>query len=73
MDGIFRQKNIDRVSSPEKLDEYIKVTTPGVWVALAAMVILLTGVLIWGTLGELTVHNADGTTRTVAPITFVLN
>ncbi len=70
---IFRQKSIDRVSSPEKLDDYIRVTTPSVWIALAAILILLLGAILWGTLGELTVHNADGTTETVAPITFILN
>jgi len=73
MSNIFRQKNIDHVSSPEKLDEYIKVTTPGVWIILAAIVILLIGAAVWGFAGELTVHNADGTTKTVAPITFIMN
>ena len=71
--GIFRQKSIDKVSSPEKLDDYIRVTTPSVWITLAAIVILLVGTIIWGTLGELTMHNADGTTQTVAPITFIIN
>ena len=71
--GIFRQKNIDKVSSPEKLDDYIRVTTPSVWITLAAIVLLLIGALVWGTFGELTVHNADGTTKTVAPISYILN
>ncbi len=71
--GIFRQKSIDKVSSPEKLDDYIKVTTPSVWLTLAAIVILLIGALVWGVTGELTIHNDDGTTETVAPITFIMN
>ena len=71
--GIFRQKSIDKVSSPEKMDDYIRVTTPSVWITLAAMVILLVGVIIWGTFGELTIHNDDGSTQTVAPITFIIN
>lgn len=71
--GIFRKKSIDKVSSPEKLDDYIRVTTPSVWIALAAMVILLIGVIVWGCFGELTVHNADGTIETVTPITYILN
>ena len=71
--SIFRQKSIDKVSSPEKLDDYIRVTTPSVWIALAAMVILLVGVIVWGCFGELTVHNNDGTTETVTPITYILN
>lgn len=73
MNGIFRQKNIDKVSSPEKLDDYIRVTTPSVWITLAAIIVLLAGVIVWGIFGELTVHNEDGTTETVAPITFITN
>ena len=71
--NIFRQKSIDRVSSPEKLDDYIRVTTPSVWITLAAIVILLVGLIIWGTFGELMIHNDDGTTQMVAPITFIVN
>ena len=71
--GIFRQKSIDKVSSPEKLDDYIRVTTPGVWITITAIIILLVGTIVWGTFGELTIHNSDGTTETVAPITFIIN
>ncbi|MBO5550463.1 MAG: hypothetical protein J5966_00765 [Lachnospiraceae bacterium] len=70
---IFRQKSIDKVSSPEKLDDYIRVTTPGVWITITAFVILLVGTIVWGTFGELTIHNSDGTTETVAPISFIIN
>ena len=73
MNGIFRQKSIDKVSSPEKLDDYIRVTTPSVWITLAAIVILLAGFIVWGIFGELTIHNSDGTTKTVAPISFIIN
>ena len=50
---IFRKKSIDRMSSPEQLNDYIKVTNPGVWMALAAIVILLIGVCVWGVFGKL--------------------
>ena len=70
---IFRQKSIDKVSSPEKLDDYIKVTTPSVWITLAAVILLIVGALIWGIFGELTVHEDDGSARKVAPITYILN
>ena len=50
---IFRKKSIDRMSSPEQLNDYIKVTNPGVWMALAAIVILLVGVCVWGVFGTL--------------------
>ena len=73
MNDIFRQKSIDKVSSPEKLDNYIKVTTPSVWITLAAILVLLIGAIVWGIFGELTIHNLDGTIEKVAPITFLLN
>ena len=73
MNGIFRQKSIDKVSSPEKLDNYIRVTTPSVWITLAAILVLLIGALVWGIFGELTIHNIDGTIDKVAPITFLIN
>ena len=73
MSSIFRQKSIDKVSSPEKLDDYIRVTKPSVWITLAAVGVLLVGTIVWGIFGELTIHNDDGTTKTVAPISFIIN
>lgn len=51
--SVFRQKSIDRVSSPEQLDDYIKVTNPGIWIVLAAVVVLLAGFIVWGAVGTL--------------------
>lgn len=50
---LFRKKSIDRVSSPEQLDSYIRVANSGVWMVLIAIVILLTGACVWGVLGHL--------------------
>ncbi len=58
---LFRKKSMEKVSSPEQLNEYIRVSDPGVWMVLAAIVILLIGVCIWGVLGHL-----DTTVKTVA-------
>lgn len=52
-DRIFRQKSVDRMSSPEQLNDYIKVTNPGVWMLLAAIAILLIGICVWGVFGKL--------------------
>ena len=52
-DSIFRKKSLDRVSSPEQLTDYIKVSSPSVWIVLAAMVILLISVLIWSVFGTI--------------------
>jgi hypothetical protein len=50
---LFRKKSLDKVSSPEQLNEYIRVANPGVWMVLAAIVILLAGVVVWGFIGHL--------------------
>ena len=71
--NIFRKKSLERVSSPEQLNDYIRVTTPSVWIVLAALVLLLVGMLVWSVFGKVEVHNADGSTEEIAPITYVTN
>lgn len=50
---VFRKNSIEKISSPEQLNEYIRVSTPGVWLVLAAIIILLAGVCAWGFFGRL--------------------
>ena len=50
---LFRAKSLERVSSPEQLNDYIRVTNPSVWMALAAVVFLLIGICVWGMFGKL--------------------
>lgn len=50
---LFRKKSIDRISSPEQLDAYIRVANPGFWTVLLAIVVLLAGVCVWGVFGRL--------------------
>ncbi len=71
--NIFREKSLERVSSPEALNDYIRVTTPSVWIVLAATVLLLVGMLVWSIFGTVEVHNEDGSTQEIAPITYVTN
>lgn len=51
--GIYRKKSIDRVKSPEQLNDYIRVPNPSVWLILAAIIILLVGICVWGVFGKL--------------------
>lgn len=44
---VFRKKSLDRISSPEALSDYLRVTSPAVWLILAAVILLLAGMLIW--------------------------
>lgn len=50
---IFRQKSLDSISSPEELHDYVRVTNPGVWLILSAIVFLLTGFIVWGIYGQI--------------------
>ena len=56
--GLFRKSALERVSSPEQLNEYIKVTNPGVWGVLLACLVLLAAVGFWAVYGSIpdTIH-----------------
>ena len=71
--NVFREKSINRVSSPEQLNDYIRVTKPSIWIVLIALAVLLAGMLVWSIFGRVEVHNDDGTTEKIAPITYVTN
>ena len=64
-----------RISSPEQVDDYIRVTTPGMWLLVAAILILLAAIIIWGFAGRVEIENVDkdgqATTEYVAPASFV--
>ena len=51
--NIFRQRSLDRISSPEQLTDYLRVTNPGIWVLLAAVIMLLGGLFTWSMVGSL--------------------
>ena len=50
---IFREKTIARVSSAEELNDYIRVSNPGIWMVLAAVILLLAGTCVWGIFGHM--------------------
>jgi HlyD family secretion protein len=52
-DRIFRQAALDRLSSPEQLDQLMQVTTPKSWMALAAFGFLILTALAWGIFGRI--------------------
>lgn len=54
MEGqIFRKSSMDRISSPEQLNDYLSITRPGVWVILAAVTLLAAGFLLFGIFGSI--------------------
>ncbi len=50
---IFREKSINKISSPEELNDYLRVTSPAIWTILAAVIVLLCGFLVWACVGTL--------------------
>lgn len=50
---LFRKTSIDRVSSPEQLNDRIRVANPGVWLLLAGILLVLAGICVWGIFGRL--------------------
>ena len=65
--NLFRKKSLEKISSPEQLNDYIHISNPSAWIVLAAFAILLVGVCIWGIYGRLdttlsvvAVDGADG-------------
>lgn len=82
---VFRQSSIDRVQSPEQLNDYIKVSNPSGWLVIIAAIILLGSVLIWSVFGTVEMKktmtsidkNGETVIQTVSekinPIRFILN
>ena len=49
---LFRKKSLEKIKSPENLDDYIRVSNPGVWLLLISICVLLAGACIWGIFGH---------------------
>ena len=71
--SVFRQKSLERVSSPEQLSDYIRVTTPSVWLVLLALVLLLAGILVWSAVSKVEATDQTGETKEIRPIELVTN
>ncbi|OON87608.1 hypothetical protein BXO88_02720 [Oribacterium sp. C9] len=69
---LFRKKSLDRISNPDDIDDYIKISSPSVWLILIAILIILIGTLIWSFLGTIAVNTSEGV-QYVAPIQYLLH
>ena len=50
---IFRKASLDRLASPEQLDQVMTVTRTRGWIGLAAVALILLGAVTWGLVGSL--------------------
>ncbi len=44
---LFRKKSLDHISSPEEMHDYMKVTSPRIWMILGAVLLLLAGFIVY--------------------------
>ena len=50
---LFRKSALDKISSPEQLNEYMKVAGPGVWLILAGLAVTIAAFFLWGINGSI--------------------
>ena len=74
-ESIFRQKSLDRISSPEEIDNYMKVTRSSLWLTLGVIVLLLAALILWSVTARIeatTVSDGQTVTEEIAPISFLI-
>ena len=65
---------MERISSPEQLTDYLRVTNPGIWAVLTAVILILVGIIAWAAVGVLettadaTAVISDGKARIVGSV-----
>ena len=70
---LFREKSLESIESPESLNDYLRVTSPGVWLVLLAVIALLIGGILWSVLGRISttahfaVTSVNGETACLVP------
>ncbi len=50
---LFREKSLEAIESPESLNDYLRVTSPRVWLIMGAVIVLLAGLILWGIFGRI--------------------
>lgn len=53
--NIFRKAALEKLSSPERLDVLMRVTSPVGWIALGAMGFMILAVVVWSVVGEIAI------------------
>ncbi|MCL2109598.1 MAG: hypothetical protein FWH20_09685 [Oscillospiraceae bacterium] len=50
---LFRKSALDKISSPEQLNEYLKVAGAGVWWLMAGLALTFAAFFVWGVMGSI--------------------
>lgn len=51
--SIFRKVSLERLSSPDKIDQLLYITNPYAWISLFGIILILVFVIIWSIFGEI--------------------
>ncbi|MBR6399863.1 MAG: hypothetical protein IKS17_01385 [Firmicutes bacterium] len=70
---VYRKKSIDRLSSPEQLNDILKVARPRAWFIMTAVILLIIGAAVWAAFGLIEVTDRHGAVKQVHPIEFIIN
>ena len=53
---LFREKSLETIESPESMNDYLQVTSPSIWIVLAAVIAILIGAVLWGIFGRINTY-----------------
>lgn len=51
--NLFRKESLERLSSPEQLDQLMQIVTPKSWLPLGALGVLIVGGILWSLVGRI--------------------
>ena len=58
---LFRKKSLERISSPEKIDDYIKTVNVRLWLVAAACMLVMISLFLWGIFGKIEITQRAAT------------
>jgi len=66
---LFREKSLERISSPDELDKYLKSSSPAIWILMISIFTFLVGLLVWGFVGKVETKSTVGFSVTDGNVT----
>lgn len=51
--NLFRENSLKKISSPDELNDYIKISKPNIWLTISALFIILISFLVWSMHGSI--------------------
>jgi HlyD family secretion protein len=55
-DNLFRKDAIDKLQSPDRLNEMVRIISPNNWIAVLSIAVLFVFIVIWSVLGRLPIN-----------------